>query len=326
MPDPGMMLKDLEGFRGSSRRPWLVIVGVVILCTLAGIWGLRRLEDRAAPPVPVATAAGGEAVGTPTPTDGATIQQPPTAGEIPPDLARLLAAAQADEQADRLVEARTNYLALVGRPDAGSARSFIESRLAAVNLALVTSPRAMPGKIDYAIRAGDSVKVLARRHGCTAELIIRANRIPNPDRIQIGDRLRILDNPAFAIVVRKTANDLLLTLDGAFFKRYTVGTGMYGRTPTGTFRVQDKIENPPWWRPDGGVVPFGDPENILGTRWMSLAATGETPPARGYGIHGTWDNTSLGKQSSAGCVRMANSDVEELFMLVPAGTPVTIAD
>ena len=59
MPDPGMMLKDLEGFRGSSRRPWLVIVGVVILCTLAGIWGLRRLEDRAAPPVPRSVARHG---------------------------------------------------------------------------------------------------------------------------------------------------------------------------------------------------------------------------------------------------------------------------
>jgi lipoprotein-anchoring transpeptidase ErfK/SrfK len=321
-----MMLKDLEGFRGSSRRPWLVIVGVVILCTLAGIWGIRRLESRAAPPDPAAAAAGGATAATATPTTGSTALQTPANRDLPPDLALQLALAQADEQADRLVEARTNYLALVERPDCGSARSFIESRLAAVNVALVTTPRAMPGKIDYAIRAGDSIKVLARRHGSTAELIIRGNRITNPDRIQIGDRLRILDNPAFAIVVRKTANDLLLTLDGAFFKRYTVGTGMYGRTPVGTFRVQDKIENPPWWRPDGGVVPFGDPENILGTRWMSLAATGETPPARGYGIHGTWEVASLGKQSSAGCVRMANGDVEELFMLVPEGTPVTITD
>ena len=74
------------------------------------------------------------------------------------------------------------------------------------------------------------------------------------------------------------------------------------------------------------MVPFGDKENILGTRWMSLTATGETPPARGYGIHGTWEPATLGKQSSAGCIRMRNSDVEELFMLVPEGTPVTIVE
>ena len=157
-------------------------------------------------------------------------------------------------------------------------------------------------------------------------MIVKANAIANPNLIQVGDRIQILDKPAFAITVGKTRNDLLLTLNGAFFKRYTVGTGKFGRTPVGTFRIQDKIENPPWWRPDGKVVPFGAPENILGTRWLSLAATGETPPVRGYGIHGTWDNTSLGKQSSAGCIRMNNREVEELFMLVPEGSPVTIVE
>ena len=97
------MLNDLEWFRGSSRRPWLVIVGVVVLCTLAGIWGLRRLEDRAAPPVSAEAAAGGETAVTPAPTGGATALQPPATGELPPELARQLTLAQADEQADRLV-------------------------------------------------------------------------------------------------------------------------------------------------------------------------------------------------------------------------------
>ncbi len=326
MPDPGMMLKDLDGFRSASSRPWLVIVGVVVLCTAGGIWLVRYLgQQRTA--APAAESVGGEQPAG----SGAVVKHepgapPPPDASTPAAVARQVARAQADEQADRLYEARTNYLALVVRKDVGAARPFIEARLAAVNISLVATPRAMPEKIDYAIRSGDSIKVLARRHGCTSELIIKGNNISQPDRIQIGDRLRILEKPAFALVVRKTANDLLLTLNGAFFKRYTVGTGMYGRTPVGTFRVQDKIENPPWWRPDGQVVPFGDPANILGTRWLSLAATGETPPARGYGIHGTWDNGSLGKQSSAGCIRMNNRDVEELYMLVPEGTPVTILD
>ena len=323
MPDPGMMLRDLDGFRGSSRRPWLVIVTVVILATLAGILLVRHLErgQTVAPEPETPPAAPSAAAATSDPT-----ATPPAADAMPAEVAGLLARAQADEAADQLLAARTNYLALLARPDADAARAFAETRLGAVNVTLAGTPRAMPEKIDYAIRAGDSIKILARRHGCTAELIIRANNIRNPDRIQIGDRLRILDKPAFAIRIGKTTNDLLLTLNGAFFKRYTVGTGMYGRTPVGTFRIQDKIENPPWWRPDGQVVPFGDPENILGTRWMSLASTGETPPARGYGIHGTWDPATLGKQSSAGCIRMRNSDVEELFMLVPDGAPVMIVE
>ena len=79
-----------------------------------------------------------------------------------------------------------------------------------------------------------------------------------------------------------------------------------------------------WWRPDGGEVPFGDPANILGTRWMSIRATGDTEDISDYGIHGTWDNSSIGKAESEGCVRMRNEEVEELFALLPVGTPVLI--
>jgi lipoprotein-anchoring transpeptidase ErfK/SrfK len=46
----------------------------------------------------------------------------------------------------------------------------------------------------------------------------------------------------------------------------------------------------------------------------------------GYGIHGTWDKESLGKQSSAGCIRLQNSDIEELFTIIPLHTKVKIID
>ena len=74
------------------------------------------------------------------------------------------------------------------------------------------------------------------------------------------------------------------------------------------------------------MIPYGDPANILGTHWLALEPTGDTPRVSGYGIHGTWDDTSIGKQSSAGCVRMRNSDVEELYVLLPRGTPVLIVE
>jgi lipoprotein-anchoring transpeptidase ErfK/SrfK len=47
---------------------------------------------------------------------------------------------------------------------------------------------------------------------------------------------------------------------------------------------------------------------------------------RGYGIHGTWEPGTIGKQASAGCVRLGNADVEELFIIIPVGTPVTIVE
>jgi len=41
-------------------------------------------------------------------------------------------------------------------------------------------------------------------------------------------------------------------------------------------------------------------------------------------IHGTPDNTVLGKPGSRGCVRMRNADIVELFEWVQAGTSVEI--
>lgn len=41
-------------------------------------------------------------------------------------------------------------------------------------------------------------------------------------------------------------------------------------------------------------------------------------------IHGTNHESLIGQPCSHGCIRMSNSDVKELFDLVPSGTPVTI--
>ena len=41
-------------------------------------------------------------------------------------------------------------------------------------------------------------------------------------------------------------------------------------------------------------------------------------------IHGSPDQTEMGKPGSIGCIRMRNADIAELFELVPAYTPVEI--
>jgi lipoprotein-anchoring transpeptidase ErfK/SrfK len=148
-------------------------------------------------------------------------------------------------------------------------------------------------------------------------LIKKSNGLSS-DTIRVGDRLRVYQGH-FAVTVSKTANTLQVTDNGKFFKRYRVGTGQYSKTPVGEFKITTRIENPPWWRSDGKTIPFGDPENILGTHWLGL----DVP---GYGIHGTWATNSIGKQATAGCIRLLNDDVAELYTILPVGTVVTIRD
>ena len=46
--------------------------------------------------------------------------------------------------------------------------------------------------------------------------------------------------------------------------------------------------------------------------------------AEGIGIHGTSDETSVGRAVSMGCVRMRREHVEQIFEWLPHGTEVEI--
>lgn len=127
------------------------------------------------------------------------------------------------------------------------------------------------------------------------------------------------------IAVNLTTNELTLYDGFRAVRRYDVGTAMRGyRTPRGIWSVVDKQQNPTWVNPApdtwGADMPSsipGGPNNPLGTRALYLDAPG-------IRIHGTPDTASVGGYVSHGCIRMRMGEVEELYPLVPVGTPVII--
>ena len=76
-----------------------------------------------------------------------------------------------------------------------------------------------------------------------------------------------------------------------------------------------------WFRPGKDPIPFGDPENPLGTRWM---AWNEDDKGTSLGFHGTTDPEGVGGRVSKGCVRMRNADVELLYDVLPRGAVVAV--
>lgn len=208
------------------------------------------------------------------------------------------------------------YQALEATPGGRTAESA-RQLLSEIHTELAFSSRQMQEKEDYVIESGDSLARIARKFNTTVELLQKGNNLTG-SLIRRGDRLRILRGD-FSVRVDKSDNILDVFLNEKFFKRYLVGTGKFAKTPEGDFVINDRIAQPTWWRPDGKAIPFGDPDNLLGTHWLSLSV-------RGYGIHGTWEPETIGKQASAGCVRLLNKDIEELYALLPLGTPVTITE
>lgn len=122
-----------------------------------------------------------------------------------------------------------------------------------------------------------------------------------------------------SLLIDKSDNTLTLKSGGKPLKTYRVSTGKNNSTPVGVFKITDKLEHPTWYKPGGGIIPPKSPKNELGTRWMGITK-------KGFGIHGTLEPEKLGQSVSAGCVRMKNEEVEELFNLVPPGTQVTIVE
>lgn len=106
------------------------------------------------------------------------------------------------------------------------------------------------------------------------------------------------------IEVDKKKLYLIDIVSNKIIKEYIIATGKPGSpTPLGTFKIKEKAR----W--GGG----------FGSRWMGL----NVPWGR-YGIHGTNQPGSIGFNASAGCIRMRNTDVEELYNMVEYNTNVII--
>lgn len=222
------------------------------------------------------------------------------------------------EAQQQLMEARRMYQTLLEKFPDSPLLVRTQEQLGNVNIALLFSPIVTDLDTMHEVQNGDTLGRIASTSGTTVEYIKRANELKG-DTIYPQQKLKV-PKGTFNIVVDKSQNQLLLTEDDQFVKLYPVATGKENSTPVGTFKVITRIPNPVWYK-QGAVVPPESPENILGTRWMGI-------DKQGYGIHGSVsvDPNAIGHQVTAGCVRMTNHDVEELFDIIPVGTEVTIVD
>jgi hypothetical protein len=188
------------------------------------------------------------------------------------------------------------------------------------------NPRSEWPSIELKVERGDSLIAIRMRYladhagarMCTG-LIERANRLKG--QLQPGQILRIPTDPA-RIQVDLDARWALFFLGDEVAAAWPVGIGRPGEeTPPGDYTVRNKIENPPWMKEGQEPVPFGDPKNPLGTRWIGWS---KDAAKTSYGFHGTWSPESIGQAASDGCVRFLNEDVEELFQILPEGAPIRI--
>jgi lipoprotein-anchoring transpeptidase ErfK/SrfK len=140
------------------------------------------------------------------------------------------------------------------------------------------------------------------------------------------------------IVIDPANHYLYLVQKGGQAVQYDVGVGKEGYGWSGVAMVHDKKEWPDWYptedildrKPEirNAMVPLqsgygvqGGPENPLGARALYLWQ-GKTDTL--YRIHGTNEPDTIGHDVSAGCIRMRNADVMDLYERIPIGTKVVV--
>lgn len=97
------------------------------------------------------------------------------------------------------------------------------------------------------------------------------------------------------------------------------------KTPLGKFTICS-IENSNTWHYDFGDG-LGPIVGAYGPWFIRLQGLTEINKNwQGIGIHGTHDETTIGKDDTHGCIRMRNQDVSELKSFVYTGMAVNILE
>lgn len=337
--------------RRTRRLSRLLIAILLISFSVAALTFIYRMNHTGAPP-PALDAAQTPAAQTsaapsdvqpttepsPAAIDAATPAQP--AAEIIPgpstepsvSASSLLADAQAKIDAGGLLEARDQLNSALQSGDVNESQAAsVKATMSQISQTIVFGHQRFsddPYGGVYVVQSGDNLARIALAHDCTWELIGRINGI-DPKHLRAGATIKVIQGPFFAVVNKhKFTMDVYLgglpgEKSSMYVTTYRVGLGRDDSTPTGIWMVEPhrKLKHPTYYSPRGeGVINADDPKNPLGGYWIGLTGTdGQAVGKLSYGIHGTNDPDSIGKQSSLGCIRMSADDIAVVFDLMVEG-------
>lgn len=134
------------------------------------------------------------------------------------------------------------------------------------------------------------------------------------------------DSKPGTVVVLTAERKLYLVTGNGQALMYTVGVGRSGQQWFGTTRVASKHIKPAW-KPPASIrgsrspdfyIESGSPRNPMGAAALVLVDNE-------LAIHGTNNPGSIGGFVSAGCIRMHNRDIMDLYGRVHVGTRVVFA-
>ena len=277
----------------------------------AGFESKPRVNQFVNPPTPP-TPGGVTLPALPTVSDPPSVTQ---AGAVTPSanlgLSNAIATADRQYNNDQLREALATLSLFYNTPNiTEQERSQLLARLDPLAREVIYSKRHL---LTQPHRVGRSEKLqdIAADYDVPWALLANVNGVKDPTTILPGTELKVVRGP-FSAQVDLTRKELTLFLGDLYAGRFPIATGTAPTPKPGSFIVQDKSTERPFYSGQIQLTP-NDPNNPYGNIWIDLGGQ--------LCIHGS---PHASRPSDKGCISLAGDYADDLYGILTQGSSVTI--
>lgn len=151
-------------------------------------------------------------------------------GKRPPQVRNLLMRLEEAESKSDVEMAITTIEALRALPGSPAADldDSLARRLGALNLRRLFELKSAQWVKQVEVKRGDSASRIAAENGSTLASMARLNGGRDLSKLRIGEKVSVMDHPRFRLVVHRRTRLADLSLNGKFFRRYDLSSGVSG--------------------------------------------------------------------------------------------------
>ncbi len=175
-----------------------------------------------------------------------------------------------------------------------------------------TEPRLEP---LHMVQAGEKLQYIAQKYNVPWQLLAKINSIADPDQIQPGQKLKVVQGP-FSALIDLSERRLTLKLDRRYAGQFSIEVDPTTSIEEGLWTINQKLLTPSIARPAMNSPVTGNEERtILLTN--SSGGSNQIAILRGA-------NTSAPGDPMGRVIRLQPSEVEDVFDILSLGSQVVI--